>query len=162
MLRLIQPTRKYLAEYKEALLELKKESLNPHLVQYEIDHLETVITEARTARTNKSRPRSEFWLMDGAHYIGTIQIRHKPSGKNPQVQSHVYYEIRPRERQKGYGEQILKLGIRKARLLGIKKLLLACNEGNTASRKVIEKNNGVLTRKVKTPQGIQFLYTIYL
>jgi predicted acetyltransferase len=47
-------------------------------------------------------------------------------------------------RQKGYGNTILKLGLKKAKELGFDKLLLTCDETNISSNKIIIKNGGVL------------------
>jgi predicted acetyltransferase len=54
-------------------------------------------------------------------------------------------------RGKGYGHLILKLGLTKARSIGLKRLTIACNENNIASRRIIEHSGGVLLRRVQVP-----------
>ena len=51
-------------------------------------------------------------------------------------------------RCKGYGTEILQLGIEKAKELNIEKLLLTCEKSNIASQKVVERNNGILEKEV--------------
>jgi len=48
----------------------------------------------------------------------------------------------------GYGNKVLGLALYKAKELGINKVLLTCDSTNTASRKVIEKNGGVLQDEI--------------
>lgn len=88
--------------------------------------------------------QSVLWLVSGQKYIGTIIIRHKARGRVPEIASHFYYEIRPSERGKGYGSIILRLGLVEARRLGIKHPIVACDEQNISSLKVIQTNGGVL------------------
>jgi predicted acetyltransferase len=88
-------------------------------------------------------PDSEFWLVDGAEYIGRLDVRHRLTPHLETHGGHIGYDIRPSARGKGYGSLILKLGLEKARELGIMRILVLCNANNTASRKVIEKNGGV-------------------
>lgn len=54
-------------------------------------------------------------------------------------------------RRKGYGTIALALAIKKAARLGLKRIIVVCQKDNIASRKLIEKNRGVLLRTVKVP-----------
>lgn len=99
-------------------------------------------------------PTSEYELFDGETKFGFIQIRHKPSHAKevpPNMASHIYYEIYPLYRGKGYGKQILKLGLDEAKKIGLKEVLLTCYEDNIASKKIIEANGGVLAEEVIIP-----------
>ena len=49
----------------------------------------------------------------------------------------------PSERNKGYATEMLRLGVLEARKLGIGDILISCDVDNEASRRVIEKNEGV-------------------
>ncbi|MHB0865320.1 MAG: GNAT family N-acetyltransferase [Minisyncoccota bacterium] len=109
-------------------------------------------------------PRTEYWLQENGKYLGRIQIRKTPSGRFPDIASHVYYEIRPSEKGKGYGTAILALGLGKARDLNMSSLVVACDAANVASRKIIEHNGGVLTKTVPVSDSSTptLLYTIEL
>jgi predicted acetyltransferase len=57
--------------------------------------------------------------------------------------SHIYYEILPVYRSKGYGKRILALGLEKAKEIGLKEISITCMEDNTGSKKIIEVNGGI-------------------
>lgn len=92
-------------------------------------------------------PTSHFELLNDRAVIGELQLRHMPS-KSPSFpegfENHIYYEIRPEFRGKGYGAGILGLGLEEARKLGLEEVVLTCVESNVASQKVIEANGGTL------------------
>lgn len=108
--------------------------------------------------------RTEYWLQINGKYLGRIQIRKKPSGRFSNIASHVYYEIRPSEQGKGYGTTLLSLGLGKARDMKMNRLIIACDETNVASRKIIEHNGGVLKKTTPVPDSPTptLLYTIEL
>ena len=85
--------------------------------------------------------------------LGAIQIRHRIN--HPMLQAwggHIGYGIRPGERGKGHGNQILRLALPEAKKIGIPSLLVSCDEDNIASAKVIEKNGGRFDGMVPTEE----------
>jgi predicted acetyltransferase len=94
-------------------------------------------------------PQSVFWLVDGNTYIGKLDIRHKLNKKLRNLGGHIGYYIRPDKRRKGYGRQILRLGLLKAKQLGIKNALITCDITNVGSKKIIEANGGKFAGKFK-------------
>lgn len=85
-----------------------------------------------------------YWLTDGTQYLGTIRLRREPLGHYPGLRSHVHYSISPSKRGKGYGKLILKLGLKKAKRLGFKNLIITSKRDNLGSIKIIEANGGKL------------------
>lgn len=85
-------------------------------------------------------PFSTFWLVHNNEVVGVVRIRHKETTEI----GHIGYDICPLYRNKGYGTQILRLALEKTSELGIRDVILTCKIDNIASRRVIEKNNGVL------------------
>ncbi|HWO07164.1 MAG TPA: GNAT family N-acetyltransferase [Candidatus Paceibacterota bacterium] len=96
-------------------------------------------------------PATEFWLVDGDEYIGSVNIRHRLTEYLRTLGGHIGYDIRPSKRGRGYGTKILELALPKARELGIERVLVTCDATNVASRKIIEKNGGVLKNSVPNP-----------
>jgi predicted acetyltransferase len=93
-------------------------------------------------------PGSTFWLVRGDNVIvGTSSLRHRLTEHLRNIGGHIGFNIRPSERGKGYGTAILALTLEKAKELGLKRVLVTCDDNNIASAKVIEKNGGILEDK---------------
>jgi predicted acetyltransferase len=89
-------------------------------------------------------PQTMFWLYIDDKPVGIGKLRHYLNASLLVVGGHIGYSIIPSERGKGFGNIILSELLKKAKEKGIDRVLLTCNLSNTASRKVIEKNGGVL------------------
>lgn len=92
-------------------------------------------------------PASTFFLVDDinpSRILGMINIRHKLNQSLLEHGGHIGYGIRPTERGRGLGNEILRLGLEKAKLLGIERVLLTCYADNPASAKVMVKNGAQL------------------
>ena len=89
-------------------------------------------------------PCHHYWMMDDQdNMVGVIRVRH--SIDTPflaQEAGHIGYAIAPAFRKQGYGTMLLKLGLEKARMLGLEKVLITADETNIGSRKVMENNQG--------------------
>lgn len=86
--------------------------------------------------------------------VGMIDLRHHI--EHPILQrwgGHIGYNIRPADRRKGYGKEMLRLCLEKARELGLTRVLITCREGNIASEKIILANGGVYESTVDTENG---------
>lgn len=91
-----------------------------------------------------------YWLVKGQEYVGMVQLRAIPSsGIDPRLKNHVYYEIRPSMRRKGYGTMALSLALEKARRIGLHHVVVVCRKNNAGSRRIIEKNGGKLLRVIQ-------------
>jgi predicted acetyltransferase len=104
--------------------------------------------------TGEILPRSQYELVVDDLPAGIIQIRHKPShgvGIPESMSSHIYYEIDPQYRNRGYGKQILALGLGKAKEIGLKEVMITCLEDNLASQKIIESNGGIFIEEAFIP-----------
>jgi len=93
-------------------------------------------------------PQTVWWLVMGDEYLGRVSIRHRLTDKLMRIGGHIGYEVRPSERRKGYGTLLLKLGLQKAKELGIERPLLTCDATNASSRKIIEGAGGILENEV--------------
>ena len=90
-------------------------------------------------------PQTIYWLYIDGHPAGYGKLRHYLNEKLLDRGGHIGYVIRPSYRCKGYGKLILAELLKKAKEMKIENVLLTCDEVNTASRRIIESNNGVLT-----------------
>ncbi len=90
-------------------------------------------------------PHSTYWLLQGIDRIlGAVNIRHTLNDYLCKIGGHIGMGIRPSERGKGYGTEILRLTLKIARDLGLKKVLITCDTANIASARVIVRNGGIL------------------
>lgn len=91
-------------------------------------------------------PQTLYWLYIDGRAVGIAKLRHYLTDSLRAVGGHIGYCIRPSERGKGYGNILLCETLKKAAEINIPRALLICDEGNTASGRVIENNGGVPER----------------
>lgn len=135
MTHLTTPSSRYWRSYLSALREVTS----------------TRVSTATRKAAHEQRPGTAraFWLVDGGKYVGMVQVRAKPSsGLDPRLKNHIYYEIRPSMRRRGYGTMALALALKKARRYGLKHVFVVCRKDNVGSRRIIEKNGGKLLKAV--------------
>ena len=89
-------------------------------------------------------PQTIYWLFANKRPVGMIKLRAYLNDSLLKEGGHIGYCIRPSERGKGYGNVILGEVLRLACVKGIDKVLITCNENNMLSKKVIEKNGGIM------------------
>lgn len=80
--------------------------------------------------------------------VGMINIRHRLSEYLFNFGGNIGYSVSPLHRRKGYGAEMLALGLQEFRKLGTDKCLITCNKNNIASAKTILHNGGVLENEV--------------
>jgi len=103
---------------------------------------------------------STFWLVRGGRIIGQVRLRHSLTESLRKHGGHIGYEVRPSERRKGYASRMLAMALHKARRMGLTRLLLTCDRGNAASRRVIQKNGGVFEDEVEAEGQVNRRYWI--
>lgn len=59
----------------------------------------------------------------------------------------ISYGVRISERNRGYGSLILNLLLEKCEKLGMREVCISCKKENFASKKIIEKNNGIFEKE---------------
>ena len=103
----------------------------------------------RERETDKVRekglvPATLYFLVDEKNKIcGALDIRHELNEYLEKFGGHIGYGIAPSERKKGYGKIQLKLGLEKAKKIGLKKVLITCDDNNIGSAKTIEACGGI-------------------
>jgi predicted acetyltransferase len=90
-------------------------------------------------------PCTTYWLLSEEEVLlGEVLIRHRLTQALENYGGHIGYMVRPGERGKGYATKMLALALEKSRALGLKRVMVACEPGNIASMRVIQKNGGKL------------------
>jgi predicted acetyltransferase len=89
-------------------------------------------------------PWSTFWTVrDSITILGVVRLRHRLTPTLQIEGGHIGYDIRPSERNKGYGTAQLALTLEKAREWGLQQVLVTCDTDNLPSARIIRKNGGV-------------------
>lgn len=85
-----------------------------------------------------------FVREDDDRIIGMINIRLALNDFLRNEAGHIGYCIRPTERRKGYGTELLRAGIAVCRRVDMKKIIVTCDKINLGSAGVIRNCGGVL------------------
>ena len=150
---------KYKESFLAAVQEYKEESpidgkdvstLDLSLIEKDFSlYISQLLSQARGENLPMGYvPQTIYWLIDKDEFIGRVSLRHRLTKSLLRIGGHIGYYIRPTQRQKGYGKKILALTLSKAKELGLKKVLVTCDESNPASRKIIEANGGILNESL--------------
>ena len=79
--------------------------------------------------------------------IGFVHIRPWLTEKDVEVYGHIGYAVRPSERRKGYGTQMMRYGLWFCREKGLKRAVAGCYKDNAASAGVLRKSGGILYKE---------------
>jgi predicted acetyltransferase len=99
-------------------------------------------------------PGFEYWLLAGERILGNCRTRPELIPEIELDGGHVSYDVRPSERGRGYGRELLRLALVECRGLGLTRVLLTTAPDNERSIRVIRANGGVeLDRPVSPFSG---------
>lgn len=155
---LIRPTIVYKDSFIAAAREFQKEGIRPPWHYEKLDAHFDEFVEALLAREHEPIagfvPQTDYWLIADGVYAGRIGLRHRLNSALQRFGGHIGYQIRPTMWRKGYGKLQLQLLLPKAWQLGLKRVLITCDDDNIGSYKIIEGNGGVLIDKVDNGRGV--------
>lgn len=156
-MRLERPSMKWKTEHIGYVKEWDREKLNPtnfrliEGISYE-DYLKGL--KEKEAGQNNRVPNSNYFLInDEDRIVGTVTIRHSLNDYLRKVDGHIGAGIRPSERRKGYATYLLSEALNITDQLGIRSVLVTCNEDNIGSAAAILKNGGVEDESFTEPHG---------
>jgi predicted acetyltransferase len=127
------------------------EGLDDSLLDPADADFEAFAASRRRPREQWGVPVTELWFVDDDSYIGAVVIRHRLTPELSKEGGHIGFHVVPSERRRGYAKQMLAQALERCRALGFSEVLITCDVGNAASRRVIEANGGVLQ---STQEGI--------
>ena len=95
-------------------------------------------------------PDSTYFCLDEERniFVGAVNIRHYLNDALLLTGGHVGDGVRPSERGKGIGTEMVSLALEECKKLGISRVLMTCDKDNVASARTIIKNGGVLENEV--------------
>lgn len=109
-------------------------------------------------------PDVTFFALDPERdiFVGAVNIRLRLSERLLFDGGHIGDGIRPSERGRGFGAELVRLALEECGRRGILRVLMVCDRDNRASARTIEKNGGVLENEVMTEDGPVLRYWIDL
>lgn len=144
------------AEYAEKILEYRDEfPVERMRVTYDperipgMDHLEEYKNVYEWIRFCEEMSGKITWYMSiresDNKIVGFLVFRHKLEYDDDEIDfaSHLGYSIRPNERGRGHAKEQLRLGLQKAKELGLERVRIVCRDINIGSNKTILANGGV-------------------
>ena len=105
---------------------------------------------------------THLWIVEDDTYLGAIDVRHYLNALLLEGGGNIGYSVRPSARRRGHATWALRSVLPQARRLGLDRVLLTCDDGNTASARTIEANGGDLEDVRTTALGVKRRYWITL
>lgn len=82
--------------------------------------------------------------------VGSIELRHHIECPHLKLWGgHIGYSVRPSERRKGYGTEMLRQTVIKAKEIGLPKVMVTCAEDNLKSEGTILAGGGIYEKSVE-------------
>jgi predicted acetyltransferase len=100
-------------------------------------------------------PSTEFWLEVGGVLVAGLRLRFRLNLELEREGGHIGYDVRPSARRRGYGTQLLALGLVEARARRVWPVLLTADADNVGSIRIIEKNGGVFAGEAVSAQTLR-------
>ena len=151
MLELIKRCPEYVAGYKEYCQELYDHNViffkptNPKSIDDDWFSRTKAWYEMKERGLVEGAPTSfHYWAIDNGRFIGEFQLRTDFSEKVMMEIGSIGYAVKVSEQGKGYGSEILRLGLLLAKEHEMRKVLLTINDRNIVSIHICEKMGGIL------------------
>ena len=85
-----------------------------------------------------------YWVVDDGEVVGFLSFRHELNGWLREAGGHIGYSVRASRRRQGYASAALRLGLDRAREIGLDRVMVTCDDDNVGSFRTIEGAGGVL------------------
>ena len=145
MLKLVKPSTKYLDSFLKAVKDYEQDenqfkdvAIKPVLKAIAENKIDECFKQMDDNSKGKNLPDgyvpgTTFWLIDDKKFVGTFVIRHRLTQKLKEWGGHIAANIAPKYRGKYSSFIGVKLCLEKAKELGLKRVLMTCDERNAAS-----------------------------
>lgn len=85
-----------------------------------------------------------YWIVDDREVVGFLSFRHELNEWLREAGGHIGYSVRESRRRQGYASAALRLGLERAREIGLERVMVTCDDDNVGSYRTIEGAGGVL------------------
>ncbi|HMF29906.1 MAG TPA: GNAT family N-acetyltransferase [Candidatus Lokiarchaeia archaeon] len=161
-LKLVPPAPDVQQEYLEMITEWQAsgEKMIPWVLNEDPSDFDAMIAKLENQSQGKGLkeglvPATTYWLArNDGKILGATNIRHYLNEFLERTGGHIGMGIRPSERRKGYGTELLRMALKITRDMGITSVLVTCDKDNIASARTIQKNGGVLDSEEEEEDGV--------
>lgn len=135
--------KKRIYEYNQEYMRVYPDFI-PFMTEENFEEVLKDVQDKKLGINNNGIKEIFYFAIENDKIIGFGSIRLNPEIDNNVLleSGHITYGVIPCKRKKGYGSYICRLLLNKAKELGLNSVIITCNENNTGSAKIIEKNNG--------------------
>ncbi|MEV6646212.1 GNAT family N-acetyltransferase [Amycolatopsis sp. NPDC051371] len=151
---LVEPSPRYHRSFLDALTEYHRDGLHTELdprlladpdeFRRWIDDLRNAGVRGEASVEHDRVQHRVLWWTEGDDYLGRVRLNLRLNDELTEFGGHIGYDIRPSARGRGHATALLREALLVAREAGLDDVLLTCAPGNLPSRRVIERNGGVL------------------
>jgi len=167
---LVEPCKELEDSYRRFIEEItsRRERPVPFTLGFEFERFDDLLKRLKDNSMGIGVPKgfvpnSSFWLVvDDSEIVGVSNLRHELTPALRVEGGHIGYSVRPSVRGKGFGSEILRQTLSRAKSLGLTRVLLTCGKGNVASAKVILANGGVLDSEAFYPPRNEILQKYWI
>lgn len=146
-------------QYKKQLIEMMDEwtKYNERIIPFALTRIDYHYFDLymnnieKLEQTKTKVPSLVYFCLDTTQniFLGAVTIRLQLTDELLLRGGHISDGIRPSKRNQGYGTILVKLAIEECKKLGIKDVLMVCEQNNIPSVKTIINNNGYLENEYK-------------
>lgn len=163
-LELVAPAETHRETFLRALQEFQREPL-PWWIGGDLDLAERDFAAFVAKKlADGLHTKTHLWAIADRRFVGRIAIFHALTDALRREGGHIGYDTLPSLRGRGIATEMLRQALPVARALGLHEVLITCNDTNTASIRVVEKNGGILreTRQLAADRPLKRYYWISL
>lgn len=166
MITLVAPNERYRETVLRGLRELRDEGLPWH-VAVDLTAIErdfAAFVANKLADVHSVIPATHLWAIADDEFVGRLSIRHALNDALRIEGGHIGYDTVPSRRGRGVATEMLRQALPIARTLGLTSVLVTCDDTNTRSIRVIERNGGTLveTKELAANRPLKRYYVIDL
>jgi predicted acetyltransferase len=149
MLKLVKPSKRYLKSFLKIIDDYQQDpnlfkdvAIKPLMKAISENKIDEYFNQINDYSKGKNLPdgyvpSTTFWLINNTEFVGTFVIRHCLTAKLEQWGGHIAANIAPKYRGRYSSFIGIKMCLAQACKLGLKRVLMTCNENNSASYRAI-------------------------
>lgn len=125
------------------------------------EYLEILGHQSTGTNLKEGRVPATFLIAENeGKLVGRASIRHELNNFLLSVGGHIGYGVRPSYRRQGFATEILRQSLTYIHGLGVREVLVTCDDDNLGSIRVIESQGGILENKVEFEGTLKRRYWI--